>query len=101
MITIALRDDLQLLLRRKVETGEFPTEEAVVEQALEYFLFQEPFRGRSHTNTPLEILKERLPGPFLEDDTVTAPAELPRAGREIACTFLHDRTRQPDLFPGE
>ena len=37
MITIALRDDLQLLLRRKVETGELPTEEAVVEQALENF----------------------------------------------------------------
>ena len=34
MMSIALTDDLQRLLRKKVENGQFPNEEAVVEEAL-------------------------------------------------------------------
>jgi Arc/MetJ-type ribon-helix-helix transcriptional regulator len=101
MINIALTDDLQRLLRKKVETGEFPNEEAVVEEALKCFLIQEPSRGRPQPSTAAEVSGERLPGPFLEDETALAPVELPRPSRETACSSLQDATRQPDLFPGE
>jgi Arc/MetJ-type ribon-helix-helix transcriptional regulator len=101
MMNIALKDDLQRLLRKKVENGEFPNEEAVVEEALKCFLIQEPSRGHRQAGSPTEILEERLPGPFIEDLTALAPVELPRPGREVACPSLHDATRQPTLFPGE
>ncbi len=42
MMNIALTDDLQRLLRKKVENGQFPNEEAVIEQALSLFLTEEP-----------------------------------------------------------
>jgi len=84
MINIALTDDLQRLLRRKVENGEFPNEEAVVEEALKCFLIQEPSHGRPQTSSLTEILEARLPGPFIEDETALVPVELPRPGREIA-----------------
>jgi hypothetical protein len=38
MLTITLADDLQQLLRKKVEEGHYPNEEAVVETALRHFL---------------------------------------------------------------
>ena len=41
-MNIALTDDLQRLLRKKVENGQFPNEQAVVEQALRLFLIEEP-----------------------------------------------------------
>ena len=46
MMNIALTDDLQRLLRKKVENGQFPNEQAVVEQALRLFLIEEPDQGR-------------------------------------------------------
>ena len=101
MMNIALRGDLQRLLRRKVENGEFPNEEAVIEEALRCFLIREPSRGRPPTNSPTIILEARLPGPFIEDETALAPLELARPGREIDCSYLHDTTRQPNPFPGE
>ena len=42
MMNIALTEDLQRLLRKKVENGQFPNEQAVVEQALRLFLIEEP-----------------------------------------------------------
>ncbi|WP_165229295.1 hypothetical protein [Aquisphaera insulae] len=41
-MNIALADDLQRLLRKKVENGQFPNEEAVVEEALRHFLVEQP-----------------------------------------------------------
>jgi hypothetical protein len=38
MMNIALTDDLQRLLRKKVENGQFPNEEAFIEQALRLLL---------------------------------------------------------------
>jgi len=98
---IGLTDDLQRLLRKKVENGQFPSEEAVVKEALRQFLIEKPFQGASRTSAATEILEERLPGPFTEDQTMLAPVELPRPGQEIACFFIRDASRQPDLFPGE
>ncbi len=100
-MNIALTDDLQRLLREKVENGQFPNEEAVVEEALKRFLIEESFQGSPRTSFATEILDERLPGPFIDDEMVLPPAELPRSGREITCSYLPDVTRQPNLFPGE
>ena len=47
MMNIALTDDLQRLLRKKVENGQFPNEQAVVEQALRLFLIEEPDQGQA------------------------------------------------------
>jgi Arc/MetJ-type ribon-helix-helix transcriptional regulator len=101
MINVALKDDLQRLLRNKVDNGEFPNEEAVIEEAVRCFLVQESSRGHRQTSAPTEILEERLPGPFIEDQTSLASVELPRGVREIASLYLHDATRQPSLSPGE
>ncbi len=46
MMNIALTDDLQRLLKKKVENGQFPNEEAVVEEALRLFLIGEPNFGQ-------------------------------------------------------
>jgi Arc/MetJ-type ribon-helix-helix transcriptional regulator len=100
-MNIALTNDLQQLLRRKVETGQFPDEEAVVHEALRRYLVPEPPEGRPQPGPAAEAPERRLPGPFLEDETALAPAELPRSGREIACAAPHDARRQPTLFPGE
>ena len=90
---IALTEDLQRRLRTKVENGEFPNEQAVVEEALKCFLIQEPPQGRWHAGSATEALEARLPGPFIEGQTACPPVKLPRHGREIACSDLHDPTR--------
>ena len=53
-MNIALTDDLQRLLRRKIENGQFPDEEAVVREASEAaFSMRNRFQG----------LKLRVPRP--------------------------------------
>ena len=54
MMNIALTDDLQRLLRKKVENGQFPNEEAVVEQALRLFLVEKPDNGQPPTSPSAE-----------------------------------------------
>jgi Arc/MetJ-type ribon-helix-helix transcriptional regulator len=58
MMNIALTDDLQRLLRKKVENGQFPNEEAVVEQALRRFLTEEPDQGPPPMSPATEPDKE-------------------------------------------
>jgi Arc/MetJ-type ribon-helix-helix transcriptional regulator len=65
MMNIALTDDLQRLLRKKVENGQFPNEQAVVEQALRLFLTQEPDQGQ----TPMSSAT----GPEQENDKEARP----------------------------
>jgi len=55
---IALTDDLQRLLRKKVENGQFPNEEAVVEEALRLFLIEEPDNGQPPTSSATEPQKD-------------------------------------------
>lgn len=100
-MNIAFTDDLQRLIRKRVEEGQFPSEEAVVEEALQRFLIEEPFQGGPPVSSATDLLEQRLPGPFLEDQICVAPVNLPRPGREIDCSYLHSATRQPTLFPGE
>ena len=53
-MNIALTDDLQRLLKKKVENGQFPDEQAVVEQALRLFLIDEPGQGQSPLSSATE-----------------------------------------------
>jgi Arc/MetJ-type ribon-helix-helix transcriptional regulator len=99
-MNIALTDDLQQLLRNKVDNGQFPNEEAVVKEALKRFLVDEASERASVTNLSAELVEKRVPGPFIEDETALA-VDLPRAGSEIACSYLPREVRQPSIFPGE
>jgi len=54
MMNIALTDDLQRLLRKKVENGQFPNVEAVVEEARRIFLIEEPDNGLAPTSSATE-----------------------------------------------
>ena len=58
MMNIALTDDLQRLLRKKVENGQFPNEEAVVEEALRLFLIEEPDNGQPPMSSATEPEKD-------------------------------------------
>ena len=99
-MNIALTDDLQRLLRKKVENGQFPDEEAVVCEALRTYLTGEP---QVHPETSAAVLRQDrgTPGPFIEDEMVLAPMTLPRPGSEVAGPYPVDATRLPDRFPGE
>src|SRR5262245_66057372 len=99
-MNIALTDDLQRLLRKQVENGQFPDEEAVVREASRTYLMGEP-QGRPQTGTALQRQDQRTPGPFIEDEIVLPPMTLPRPGSEFAGSCLLDATRLPDRFPGE
>jgi Arc/MetJ-type ribon-helix-helix transcriptional regulator len=99
-MNIAVTDDLQRLLRRKVESGQFPDEEAVVCEALRTYLTGEP-HGHSQIGTAVRHQDQRAPGPFIEDEMVLPPMTLPRPGSEVARSCLVDATRLPDRFPGE
>jgi hypothetical protein len=94
-------DDLHQLLRKKVENGQFPNEEAVVEEALRLFLNRGAEEERPQTKDSAEPETERLPGPFIQDPTVLAPGDLARTGQEVLCLDRHDVTRRADLIPGE
>ena len=100
-MNVALTDDLQQLLRKKGEAGLFPSEEAVVETAVRLFLIEGPDKERSEASDTYRQENERLPGPFIDDEAMSAPGDLPRSGQEITCLYLHDVTRRPDLFPGD
>src|SRR3954453_11999169 len=98
IMNISITYEIQQLLRKKVEAGQFPSEEAVVNAALMRFLKEESATPQSDAT---ELHEERLPGPFLEDEAISAPTDLPRPGQAVACTSLRAEARHPDLFPGE
>ena len=60
MMNIALTDDLRQLLRKKVENGQFPNEEAVVEEALRLFLIEEPDNGQPSTSSEIKPQKDHV-----------------------------------------
>ncbi len=57
-MNIALTDDLHQLLRKKVENGQFPNEEAVVVEAVRLFLVEEPDKGQPPASTAAEPQKD-------------------------------------------
>jgi Arc/MetJ-type ribon-helix-helix transcriptional regulator len=97
-MNVALTDDLQRLLREKVENGPFPSEEAVVREALRVFLTEEAQSGPQASSTT-EVQEQRTPGPFLEDEMVLPPVTIPRPGQEAPCSCLDGIARLPDRFP--
>jgi Arc/MetJ-type ribon-helix-helix transcriptional regulator len=99
-MNISLTDDLQQLLRKRVENGQFPDEEAVVCEALRTYLAVEA-QGYLQIGTAAQRQDRRTPGAFIEDEMVLPPMTLPRPGSEVACSWLVDATRFPDRFPGE
>jgi Arc/MetJ-type ribon-helix-helix transcriptional regulator len=100
-MNITLTDDLQRLLRKQVETGQFPDEETVMHEALKRFLTSELPQGHPQVGSPAEVLEGRSPGPFLEDEAIPAPIELPRPGQDVTGPTLPVVTRQPTLLPGK
>jgi Arc/MetJ-type ribon-helix-helix transcriptional regulator len=99
---VVLPDDLQRVLISKVDSGQFPSQEAVVEEALRSFLVEGPARDAPGRDRATEPRPERLPSPFILDEWVFGPGDIPRSGgRRVRCRFLHDTTRWPDRFPGE
>jgi Arc/MetJ-type ribon-helix-helix transcriptional regulator len=100
-MNFALTGDLERLLRKMVEDGRFPNEEAVVQQALRSFLVEDPAQGVSQKRLPPAIQEERQPGVLIEDDTALGAFEIPRDGRELTSPRLLEPMRLPDRFPGE
>jgi Arc/MetJ-type ribon-helix-helix transcriptional regulator len=99
---VVLPDDLQRALISRVESGQFPSQEALVEEALRSFLIERPAEEAPERDRATEPQHERLPGPFIEDEWVFGPGDIPRrSGREVDCLFLRDAKRRPDRYPGE
>ena len=98
-MNISLTDELKDFVQKKVASGAFPSEEAVINAALKQFLLSAELAAPPIGATGL--CDERLPGPFLEDEAIPAPMDLPRPGQVVARTYLRDKSRSPDLFPGE
>jgi Arc/MetJ-type ribon-helix-helix transcriptional regulator len=99
---VVLPDDLQRALISKVESGQFPSKGAVIEQALRSFLIEESAQETPERDGATESQSERLPSPFILDEWVFGPGDIPRSGgRRVGCRFLHGETRWPDRFPGE
>jgi hypothetical protein len=99
---VVLPDDLQRALISKVESGQFPSLEALIVAALRWFLIEEPAREASERDRASEPQPKRLPSPFILDEWAFGPGDIPRSGgREVGCRFLHGERRLPDRFPGE
>jgi hypothetical protein len=99
---VVLPDDLQRALISKIESGQFPSKGAVIEQALRSFLIEEPAQEAPEGDHATGPQPERLPGPFILDEWVFGPGDIPRSGgRRVGCRFLHDETRWPDRSLGE
>lgn len=98
MMDVTLENDLKSWVEQKVQSGEFPTEQAVVEAALRQFRSSDRDGG---TATMPAQQRSRAPGPFLPDDALGAPCDLPRPGRARSVGVRSGSSRLPDLFPGE
>ena len=100
--SITLPDELHRALIHKVESGEFPSREAVIAEALRSFLVEEPDREVAVEDRVTGSQPGYSPGPFILDELPYGLGDIPRSGGEkIRCRFLHDATRWPDRFPGE
>jgi hypothetical protein len=62
---VAVSDDLFRLLRARVENGQFPSEEAVVQEAIRFFLIGSSPQDSAPQYAVRVDQVERVPGPFL------------------------------------
>ena len=99
---VVLPDDLQRALISKVESGQFPSKGAIIEEALRSFLVEEPAREAPEKDRAAEPRPERLPGPFILDEWRLRTGGHPSvvAGGSVAASFVTQRG-WPDRFPGE
>lgn len=98
---VSLSRDLQDSVRRRVESGQFPSEEAVVEEALRAFLVDDPAAPGPRRTATASRSDTRAPGPFIAEEPGLNPGDIPRSGDVIGCSRPSDETRRPDLFPAE
>jgi Arc/MetJ-type ribon-helix-helix transcriptional regulator len=99
---VVLPDDLQRALISKVESGQYPSKGAVIEQALRTLLIEKPTQETSETDRATEPRPKREPSPFILDEWAFGPGDIPRRpGREVDCVFLRGEKRRPDCYPGE
>jgi hypothetical protein len=97
-----LPDDLQQALISRVESGQFASQEALIEEALRWFLIEEPTQETPEKDRATEPRPRREPGPFILDEWAFGPGDIPRGpSRTVGCVFLRDKKRWPDRFPGE
>jgi Arc/MetJ-type ribon-helix-helix transcriptional regulator len=99
---VVLPDDLHRALISRVESGQFPSIEVLIEEALRWFLIERPARETAERERATEPQPERPPSPFILDAWAFGPGDIPRRpSREIDCVFLRDEKRRPDRYPGE
>jgi hypothetical protein len=99
---VILPDDLQQALISRVERGQFPSPEALIEKALRWFLIERPAQEALETDRTTEPQPGRRPSPFILDEGTFGPGDIPRSGgQKVRCRFLPDEQRWPDRFPGE
>jgi hypothetical protein len=99
---VVLPDDLQRALISKLESGQYPSKGALIEQALRSFLIEEPAQEAPEKDRATEPRPKREPSPFILDEWVFGPGDIPRSGgRTVRCRFLRDEKRRPDCYPGE
>jgi Arc/MetJ-type ribon-helix-helix transcriptional regulator len=99
---VVLPDDLQQAVISRVESGQFASHEALIEEALRSFLIEKPAREAPERERATEPQPKRLPSPFILDEWVFGPGDIPRRpGREVDCVFLPGEKRRPDRYPGE
>lgn len=96
-MNISISADIERLLKKKVEAGTYPSQEAAVEAALARFLAddQEPLGAATRRET-------RVPGPFLEEDEAAEAAfDSPRLGEVVHRSCVWDEGRPPNPTPSE
>ena len=96
---VVLPDDLQRALISKVESGQFPSKGAIIEEALRSFLVEEPAQEAPEKDRAAEPRPERLPGPFIEDERRLRTGGHPsvRARGSVAASFVTQPVAGP--FP--
>lgn len=99
---VVLPDDLQQALISRVESGQFASQEALIEEALRSFLVGKPTRESPQEDRTTEPRLKREPSPFVLDEWAFGSGDIPRRpGREVECVFLRGEKRRPDRYPGE
>ena len=99
---VILPDDLQRALISRMESGQFASQEALIEEALRSFLIGKPAQESPEEDRATEPQPGRRPSPFILDEGTFGPGDIPRSGgQKVRCRFLPEEQRWPDRFPGE
>ena len=100
-MNVALTADLERLLRKKVEDGQFPDEEAVVQEALRSFLVKDEPRPSTVRPPWGRPLTNGFQAPSSRMTSILVRSRSPRDLPEAASFARLNPVRWPDRFPGE